>query len=329
MKPGAAGNIARQLQGDFVVVDLGSAAAADFTRRLPDVRGAITLVEIDAQASGTTLNEGYFKRIALSGGVAGSAGRRTFHKRMSASGSSFLEAKPERIRDYGLDRLYRSAGDIEIVCRTLSDLLAEQSIDQIDFLKTDLEGLDLEVLRSAPELVRNCLAVQSELRFQPFHAGEPSFGETLAYMSSLGHELITMHPEVWKYATAHQRSFRDGRLVWADAIFFLPREQVKEQRGPERAGRAFTKQILLAKMLRLHNFAEFLYESNCADIPEEWQGDLQALVSPGFRLGVEIANRMAGVRGAGRLLALIGRLSGAVNRTVAVDGASHLGPSTL
>jgi len=162
----------KQLKGDFVVLDLGSAHSVGILRKMPNVMEAITLIEIDLHSNAAESPTDYFKRIKLKKAVAGKRGKRVFKQRKFPDCSSFLVPRPELIRAYGLEDYFVEMAAIEIECEPITELLLQEGVKRVDLLKTDLEGLDYEVLASDRELVSQALCVQSELRFQPFFQGE-------------------------------------------------------------------------------------------------------------------------------------------------------------
>ncbi len=250
--------LAKQLAGDFVVMDLGSANSAGLLESQREIASAMTLIEIDARASDPQHGLHFYRTVHLRKAIAGKAGSRVFKTRRFPEGSSFLDPRPEALKAYGLEQYFELVRTEEIVCDSLSSVLSGENLQRIDFLKTDLEGLDFEVLNSAPELIRQTLCLQSELRFEPFFIGEPSFHHTVAYLAELGFDLVWLQPHVWKFATPQRRFAREGRLVWADSVFFLKPACVAE-RFPVGTWKAFAKQIILAKVLGLHNFCQRLF----------------------------------------------------------------------
>lgn len=273
----------KQLKGDFVVLDLGSAHSIGILRKMPNVLRAITLVEIDLHSSEAKSPTNYFKRIKLKKAVAGKRGKRVFKQRKFPDCSSFLDPQPELVHAYGLEDYFVEVASSNIECETITELLLQEGLKRVDLLKTDLEGLDYEVLSSDPELVSQALCVQSELRFQPFFQGEKMFHEVLSYLTNLGFELIGMRPTIWKYATAHRSRQRDGRCVWADVILFLNPQTVEARFGHE-AWKAFVKQIILARLLGLANYSQYLYQQRAAQFPKGIREELARFVQPAFSL---------------------------------------------
>jgi hypothetical protein len=290
---------ARLLAGNFSLCDLGSANSADLPGLRP-LRRAITLIELDAIGAAQTASSDYYRKIVLQKAISGQAGRRLFHKRKYAPSSSFLEIKPELANAYGLQSLYAPDGTLELECETLASLLSGQGLARLDFLKTDLEGIDLEVLASSPDITGRSLVIQSELRFQPLYIGEPDFYAVGAFLAGLGFELITLRPEVWKYATPNRDRQRDGRLAWADAIFFLKPETVEQTFGDE-APLAFVKQVLLAHSLGLSNYAGFLFEPVRSQLPAPVAAEITAYLGHGTE-ALRLVNGLAALPGGNRAL---------------------------
>jgi hypothetical protein len=290
----------RLLAGNFSVLDLGSADAADWDFGALD--RAITMIEIDALTPSKRDARKYYRIHRIQKAVAGEFGKRKFYRRKFAQASSFLEPNPDLTRAYGLEEYFFAAeGWTEMECETLPSVLAQAGLERVDFIKTDLEGLDFEVLSSSPAIVREALALQSELRFQPFYLGEPFFHTFVSYLAELGFELITIRPVAWKYATPNSRLSRDGRLVIANTIFFLCPAQVETVFGKD-AWLAFAKQIILAKVLGLDNYAEYIFELAKSNLPATIQDELGLYISPrgAERLLYRAANLCCSIRGGSR-----------------------------
>ena len=272
-----------QLKGDFVVLDLGSAHTAGILAEVPGLTNAITLIAVDALLGEGSKEAPRSNQISLRQAVAGKRGRRVFKQRKLPHCSSFLDPKPELVQAYGLQDHFTQISAVELECDTITELLGAHGINRVDLFKTDLEGLDYEVLASAPHLVGQALCVQCESRFQPFFQGEPYFHEVASYLTGLGLELVSLRPATWKYVTPNQALQRDGRVVCADAIFFLSPKNVRERFG-NKAWKCFAKQIIMARLLGLTNFAEYLHEQTSGQSPEAVRRELARFVQPAFSL---------------------------------------------
>src|SRR5439155_10021852 len=139
-------NLSAELEGQFVLVNLGAASDSDY--ELPAaLRKSLTVVEVDATAPSSSRGS-YFAHHVLDTVVADSAAPRTFTERRWAQCSSLLEPRAELIDRYGLARFFEIVQTREVVCQPLPTLLSERKIGTVDFLRTDLQGLDFAVLKS-------------------------------------------------------------------------------------------------------------------------------------------------------------------------------------
>ena len=108
----------------------------------------------------------------------------------------------------------------EIECETIPQLLESQKIKTLDFLKTDIEGLDPEIIRSCESYLGQTHFIQCELRFQPFYQTEPYFQDTVNLLAKHGYEVLDiLHIDRWRYKTPTVRSKR--RVALFGLIFYL------------------------------------------------------------------------------------------------------------
>ena len=269
--------LADALRDRFVVVNLGAGGDAELA--LPDhVRRSVTLVQIDA-ANAPVDESSVHRRVPLRRVVADAHGTRTFHEAAYPWCSSLVPPRPGLVRRYGLEDYFETVASTEVECFTLPEALAEAGVAEIDFLGTDVEGLDAPILRTSSELLARALVVRSELRFEPMYEGEPPFHEAVALMEERGFELVGVDPEAWKPATPRQRRHRDGRTVWADCVF-VRRSDALPDAPADLSGLVEAKQVLLTAMTGLRAWAEHLLERNSGAIPADWHADLWRATAP-------------------------------------------------
>jgi len=262
-----------ELQG-FAVVNLGSGGDAPFA--LPPWAGTgSTIVEIDAADRPAGDVGGCERRVTLSEVVAGSEGTRTFTTRSFVSVSSLLEPDPELIAKYGVEREYEVVERTELTTRTLPSLLAQEDIARVDLLKTDLEGLDFEVLMSCGALLDSALCIRCELRIEPFYEGEPKLHAALAAFDERGFDLQSLITETWQPAAPWRKQLvarHDGQTVWGDCIL------LKRLAPCDLTGRA--RQVVLLSGLGQRSVAGWILSTISASVPPRWVALLTPLVAP-------------------------------------------------
>jgi hypothetical protein len=271
-------SLTEHLPGRFTMVNLGCIGDTDYT--LPaEILKTLTVVEIDA-AGGAVTRSPYHRKIQVDRPISGTPGRQTFIRHSFAGTCSLLLPRPELVQAYGVERYFDSVGREEVDCETLPGLLERHGLQSLDFLKTDIEGLDAAVIRSCRAHWGRILVLQCELRFEPFYQGEPPFHEVAAELAAHGYEVLDiLHIDRWKYKTPGRSLQLEGRAVWADFVFVLSAERLAENFG-EHMPEAVAKQVILCCMLGKKNYAEHLLLRFREQLPAAWRTELQRLTRP-------------------------------------------------
>ncbi len=258
----------------FTVVNLGSGGDAPFP--LPAwARPESTLVEIDAADRPAAGTGNFERRLTLTDIVAGGSGIREFTTRSFVSVSGLLEPKAELVEKYALQQYFEVVDRKLVRTRTLPSMLSEHGVGHVDLLKTDLEGLDLEVLLACGRYLDRAYCVQCELRFEPFFEGEPAFHEALAALHARGFELLSLSTETWQPATPYRATLvhaRDGQAAWADCIL------IRHLAPDDLIGRA--RQVVLLSGLGQRAVAAYLLGSIADRITPLQRERLEPLVTP-------------------------------------------------
>lgn len=115
-------------------------------------------------------------------------------------------------------------GTEEVKCQRLDALL--DGGETIDFLKIDVEGSELHVLRGAEELLasRRILFVQTEFQVFPYYESHPLFGDQHRFLSEYGFRLLDInldHPRYRRGAADLTDGYDRNLLLAGDALFAL------------------------------------------------------------------------------------------------------------
>lgn len=120
---------------------------------------------------------------------------------LSESASSVLP-EPER---------RQSVEVISIPMTTLDEVTAGSKFARPDFIKLDVQGYELEVLKGGEKILRSAQAVLMEVNLLPILDGAPLFHEAVHFMGERGFRLYDL-------CTFFRRPY-DGALWQVDAIF--------------------------------------------------------------------------------------------------------------
>jgi FkbM family methyltransferase len=109
---------------------------------------------------------------------------------------------------------FTSTGTVEVRVETLDAYCAEHGVEQIDILKTDTQGFDLQVLKGAAKLLaaHRITTVQLEVNFVPMYAGQARFDELHEFLTSFGYRLVDFYNQLRT----------GGYTAWCDACYVAP-----------------------------------------------------------------------------------------------------------
>ena len=94
---------------------------------------------------------------------------------------------------------------------------------KVDFIKLDIQGSELGVLKGAKGILKEVLGVETEVEFLELYSGQPLFGQVNEYLRRLDFEFIDfVNLRRWE-----RKSFSGlGQLTFGDALFLKSPETV-------------------------------------------------------------------------------------------------------
>lgn len=101
--------------------------------------------------------------------------------------------------------------DVDVV--TIDEWAAAENISQIQFMKFDIQGGELDALRGASGMLQSTLLIYVEVFFNPLYEGGAIFGEI---------DMCLRDNNFALYNLFKPRSDDNGMLIQADAIYVQP-----------------------------------------------------------------------------------------------------------
>jgi len=98
--------------------------------------------------------------------------------------SSLLEPSEEM-------KIHYQGPRILVPCHILDDLCKTINLDHIDFMWLDMEGMELQVLSSSPNILKTVKVIYTETNFIKFRIGMTQYGDLKSYLESQGFVLLS------------------------------------------------------------------------------------------------------------------------------------------
>lgn len=132
----------------------------------------------------------------------------TFHQLNHIDSSSFLTPSEIKKKYHGKKVAISSELTVEQV--RLDDMVD----GEIDILKLDLQGYELEALKGAERSLPSTKLILTEVEFVPLYENQPLFGDLDVFLRGQGFFLLNLY-ELWTHP--------DGQLTSGDAIYLNSR----------------------------------------------------------------------------------------------------------
>lgn len=122
----------------------------------------------------------------------------------------------------------------------------------VDFLKLDVQGAELMVLKSARKTLETTAVVHCEVEFSPIYTGQPLYPDIQQFLNECGFDLIDfIGPARYHYVAEEGVDSPQDRLIWADAVFFRTTDDPDTLRAQALiAAAVYAKPTLAAHLLR-------------------------------------------------------------------------------
>jgi FkbM family methyltransferase len=160
--------------------------------------------------------------------IGGSTGPATLYVPRNPEGASLLPHNGALVDEFGHVALHHTVKQIPVAAVTLDFLASDQGIDRIDYLKVDIEGAELDVLRAGERLLKTCKVIKVECAFLEQRVGQPLAAEVVSYLTACGFELIDiLDLQRWRrrplpahpYMIGSDVPYSRGRVSQADFLF--------------------------------------------------------------------------------------------------------------
>lgn len=123
--------------------------------------------------------------------IAQRDGSAELHLNAYEQSSSLLPADEEGVKSWVTEQEFKVVGSVTVPTMRLDTFMNRAGIESVDFLKIDAQGLDLEVVKSAGDRLRDVAKIQLEATTASYRQYEGASGKSaiMEYMESKGFRL--------------------------------------------------------------------------------------------------------------------------------------------
>jgi FkbM family methyltransferase len=211
----------RLVANPLTIVDVGAVFGPDkrWIQLGPRTCRFITF-EPDKRSQAELSEGGPFTILALPTAIGGEAGERILHLTKGEFASSLYPPNRAVLGAFATWSWHESIGTQPVTVDTLDGVLNNHPDWRPDFIKTDIEGADLEALLGGEQAVARALGVQVEAAFIERNIGAPLFSDIDQHLRERGFTLFQLIREHWLRRNGVRGVGSRPQLIWADVVYF-------------------------------------------------------------------------------------------------------------
>ncbi|MCO4781181.1 MAG: FkbM family methyltransferase [Candidatus Cloacimonetes bacterium] len=118
----------------------------------------------------------------------------------------------------------------------LDEFVNQNNIGDIDFIKMDIQGAELEVLQGGEASLHSVCAILSEVEFIPLYENQPLFGEICKYLNDHDisfHHFLGIAGRALKPLILNNNVNHPSQHMWSDAFFIKDLTKVEKMKDQE------------------------------------------------------------------------------------------------
>lgn len=196
-------------------------------------------------------------------------GRPLYLSKASEYNTSLLPINLDRYRRKGwvyrgrkvrMSDIYEIAHTESVDCISIDDFAAKEKIADIDYIKVDIEGAELELLEESPVSLDKAMGVSVDVIFHEDWIGAPIFADVDRFLRSKGFVLYDLRSikrnEQYDapFTLKNEGGEEHGQIACADAIYL---RDFLETKSPTPS---FEKLMKLAVAAEVNRHADFAFE---------------------------------------------------------------------
>lgn len=148
-----------------------------------------------------------------------------------------------------------------VKCRALDAFLKAENLSDIDFVKLDTQGSELNILQGAPFiLAQSVFGLEIEVYFSELYKNAPFFSDIDIYVRKFGFDLIDLRTVSWKRTAGAYVGNSKGQLVFADALYFKKPQRLQDTIKLLEVNRAKSKLLRSLSICTIYGFLDFALE---------------------------------------------------------------------
>jgi FkbM family methyltransferase len=168
--------------------------------------------------------------------VGGVSGPQPLHVPEDPHAASLLPHDPLMAGRFGRAHLHVPRQTLTVEAWTLDALRREGHLDRVDFMKIDVEGAELDVLKAGRSVLQDCVALKVECSFLPQRLNQPLIWDVVPCLIAEGFEVVDLQDvHRWRrrnlpthpYRVRADMEYSRGQVAQCDVILLRSSSRIQ------------------------------------------------------------------------------------------------------
>jgi FkbM family methyltransferase len=244
------------LNDHIVLVDVGSTGGIE--DKWKDIEKHLHVISFDPDPrSSTPITKGKFENYQI--GLWSKKDDKKLFLKQYPQASTFYKLNEKILSCFLNYPCHKNINEITFKVDKLENILPNAVF--FDFIKTDAEGADLEILKGASKYLSNsCMGIQCEVSFINRHKNAPFFSEIDEFLRKQDYILMELESEKWIRKNNIFCSISKPQIIWGNAIYMLSIDSFLKKINSLSDKDRENKISKFITILLIHKFHDYAYE---------------------------------------------------------------------
>ncbi len=145
---------------------------------------------------------------------------------------------------------------------TIKNMVSSNQIKNIDFIKLDTQGSELDILKGGENFLhQNLIGLQVEVEFEKMYKKQPLFYDVDNFVqNNIGLSIWDLDLRYFKYREGvNKQTNSKGRLIYANALYLRSIENLPNWLGKNKSNFAKEKLTALFKISLIYGYLDYCY----------------------------------------------------------------------
>ena len=186
--------------------------------------------------------------------------------------TSLYKPNEKLIRLYNNLELAYLKDETETDTITLDTFVDKYNIDDIDFIKIDVQGAELDIFKGGKNVLKNVVKIICEVEFVPLYESQPLFGDVCSFLKQydfMFNKFIDFGGRTLKPLVPNEGLNAISQFMWSDAVFIRHIENIQSLSDD--------KLLKLSLLSAIYNSIDLAYfclliydKRNSTNIAKDW-----------------------------------------------------------